>query len=64
MPLAPLVIVNHAAFEVAVHEQPAAAVTFTVPVVEASVGLTLVGLIEYEQPVPAVMVKLAFDTSK
>jgi len=51
-PLAPLVIVTHAAPDVAVHAQPVPAVTLTVPVVAAAVGLALDGLIEYVQLLP------------
>ena len=48
-PLAPLVIVSHAAFDVAVHAQPVPAVTATVPVEAPAPGLALVGEIEYVQ---------------
>ena len=63
-PLAPLVIVSHAAFDVAVHAHPAPAVTETVPVVPPATAVALVGLIEYVQPVPAVMVKFTLLSSK
>ena len=63
-PLAPLVIVSHAAFDVAVQAHPAPAVTLTVPVVAPAAGFELVGLIEYEQPVPAVIVKFTLLSSK
>ena len=50
LPLAPDVIVIHGALLVAVHAQPAAAVTATLPVPPAGATLALVGAIENEQP--------------
>ena len=52
LPLAPPVMVSHEAFDVAVHEQPADAVTVTVrPVDWFFPRLRLVELSEYEHPV-------------
>ena len=49
-------IVNHAAFDVAVHAQPVPAVTLTDPVVAPAPGFELVGLIEYVQTAVTVTV--------
>jgi hypothetical protein len=49
LPLAPLVIVNHEALLVAVHEQPVCAVTAVEPVPPFAAIDWLVGLIAYAQ---------------
>jgi hypothetical protein len=63
-PLDPLVIVNQEAFDEAVQAHAVPAVTETLPVEAVEPGLALVGLIEYVQVPPDVIVKLAFETSK
>jgi hypothetical protein len=57
-PLAPLRIVIQASLLTAAHEQPAAVVTFTLPVPLEAVKLWLVGLIVNEQPPACVAVKV------
>jgi hypothetical protein len=52
VPLAPAVTLINPALLTAVHAQPAAVVTFTVPLPPADAKFWLVGLIEYEQPPP------------
>jgi hypothetical protein len=58
VPLAPELIVSHEALLVAVHEQPAPAVTATVPAHPADGMLAVVGEIEYVQPLPCVTVNV------
>ena len=53
LPDAPALIVSQAALLVAVHAQPVAAVTVTVPVVAADVGLAEAGEIVGVQGTPA-----------
>ena len=64
MPLAPEVMCNHETLAVAVQLQVEPAVTETLPVEGDADGLALVGLIEYVQPVPAVIVKFTSESSK
>ena len=58
LPLAPEVMVSQGALLVAVHAQPAAAVTATLPVAPEAGALALVGAIENVQPVPWFRVKV------
>jgi len=57
-PLAPELIVIQASLLAAVHEQPVAVVTFTLPVPPLAVKLWVVGLMVNEQPLAWVRVKV------